>query len=63
MTQQQAVQELERYIRDEYAGRICDALESIGGVRHVRQALGWDDHAALDSRLYQAPEHHIDKTR
>lgn len=55
MTSSEAVKELERYIRDEYEGRICDALESIGGIRLVRAVLGWDHHATLDSRLYIAP--------
>jgi hypothetical protein len=49
------IQELDNYIRNEYAGSICEALESVGGIKRVRAILGWSDHATLDSRLYSAP--------
>lgn len=49
------IQELDRYIRENYKGRISEALESIGGVRLVRAVLGWPDHAVMDHRLYEAP--------
>jgi hypothetical protein len=46
------IEELRRYIREEYTGDINGALESVGGLKRVRAVLGLPEYGTLDPALY-----------
>lgn len=50
------IEELRRYILS-YNGDILEAMGTIGGLKRVRNVLGWGGNfAVLDPRLYVAPK-------
>lgn len=57
-TPAEAIESLAIYTREQYAGNLSDAMESIGGIRYVRRAIALleqdveDHYAVMNPRLY-----------
>lgn len=49
----ESIEKLREYIETVYDGNISEALESIGGLKLVREILGLKDYAVLDPKLYK----------